>query len=314
MSNEHKKIEETEKETEKITEEKILEILQKSIEEIMNPIEDIDLKTKIEEITKNFWDKIKEIKEKKDLTTDDMIEIAKTREKLFFEKILELESIAHIDWLTGLPNLAALKEKIFPTIFRTIQRELYQKKESIYCKKLCVAMVDLDGFKNINDTCGHEEANKIIKQLANLFQIIFRPFDIIARFGGDEFSFVYSSAATNEKGLSLPSEERQKMPFLRLQNTLNTIKKNSLDELNEMPIFKGKNIDLKIFKDVFEKNILITFSVGIFQIPEEEIEKIIKEKEGLSEENITKWLIKADEALREAKKNGKNQTILYSEI
>jgi GGDEF domain-containing protein len=181
-------------------------------------------------------------------------------------------------------------------------------------------MVDLDGFKNINDTCGHEEANKIIKQLANLFQIIFRPLDIIARFGGDEFSFVYSSAATNEKGLALSSEKRQKMPFLRLKNTLNTIKENSLDVLNKMPTFRDKNIDLEFFKEVFEKkdvsgkNILITFSVGIFQISEEEIEKIIKENGGLSEENITEWLIKADKALREAKKNGKNQTILYSEI
>jgi GGDEF domain-containing protein len=155
MSNEHEKIEETKKETEKITEketekitkEKILEILQKSIEEIMNPTEDIDLKDtdlkkkieikkekilkKIKEITKNFWDKIKE---KKDLTEDDIIKIAKIREKFLLEKILEWESIAHIDWLTGLPNLAALKKKFFPLYLEPF-KENYIKKKKVFIVK-----------------------------------------------------------------------------------------------------------------------------------------------------------------------------------
>lgn len=173
-------------------------------------------------------------------------------------------------------------------------------------------MIDLDNFKKINDTCGHEETNELIKQIANLFRITFRPDDEIARFGGDEFSIIFSSAATNEKGNEISPKERQIIPFKRLQTIFKIIKENSLEGLAEMPIFKDKVIDLKIFKEILKKVDSITFSGGIFQISEKEIKEILK-KGSLTEKDITIWLKKADEALYDAKGAGKNQIKLYEE-
>lgn len=100
-----------------------------------------------------------------------------TRQKL---RERRLARQAMTDPLTGLPNRTALME--------TCSKEL--KRASRHFRPLGVAMLDLDGFKKYNDTCGHQAGDGLLKILAGLFQAGRRASDLVARYGGDEFSLL----------------------------------------------------------------------------------------------------------------------------
>ncbi len=84
------------------------------------------------------------------------------------------------DALTGLFNRRYLIE----TLSRELLRILREKKN------LCVAMLDLDFFKRINDTFGHEAGDEVLKYLGALMMSNFRGSDICCRYGGEEFIII----------------------------------------------------------------------------------------------------------------------------
>ena len=55
---------------------------------------------------------------------------------------------------------------------------------------LAIGFMDLDGFKNINDTYGHDAGDAVLRNVAELSVQNLRPYDTIARMGGDEFAFI----------------------------------------------------------------------------------------------------------------------------
>lgn len=84
------------------------------------------------------------------------------------------------DVLTGLPGRVLLDDRISVSI-RAAQREK---------KPLVLMLLDLDGFKKINDTLGHAMGDELIKAVAERLQGCVRRSDTIARIGGDEFSLI----------------------------------------------------------------------------------------------------------------------------
>jgi len=87
-----------------------------------------------------------------------------------------------IDELTGLYN----RRFFFPESSSILSRSLRYKKD------LCLLLLDIDHFKNINDTYGHMVGDEVLKQCANLFREQIREADVLARFGGEEFIFTLS--------------------------------------------------------------------------------------------------------------------------
>ncbi len=95
------------------------------------------------------------------------------------KKLLEqLHREATIDQLTGLLNRKALLEELRKEIAK-INR--YNKEN------LCLCFVDIDFFKKINDTYGHAEGDKVLKEFAKILKSNVRVYDIVGRWGGDEF-------------------------------------------------------------------------------------------------------------------------------
>jgi len=94
------------------------------------------------------------------------------------EKVqFELEYLANHDTLTHLPN------RHYITNFIEARVKLSKQNK----KKFTILFIDLDHFKDINDTLGHAVGDEMLKKLPVLFNKVFRHDDVIARMGGDEF-------------------------------------------------------------------------------------------------------------------------------
>ena len=89
----------------------------------------------------------------------------------------QLEFIAHYDSLTRLPNRILFADRLHQGMIQT------QRREQI----LAVVYLDLDGFKEVNDTHGHDIGDRLLIILSERFKNVLREGDTIARLGGDEF-------------------------------------------------------------------------------------------------------------------------------
>ncbi len=96
-----------------------------------------------------------------------------------------LEHLAHFDVLTQLPNRSLLADRM--------AMALAQARRS--GDELAVALLDLDGFKPINDTFGHDTGDLILIEVAARLRAALREVDTVARLGGDEFVLVISGFA-----------------------------------------------------------------------------------------------------------------------
>src|SRR6185369_6955441 len=100
------------------------------------------------------------------------------------------------DALTNLFNRRYLEE--------TLERELSRAERETY--PLCVIMMDLDYFKDVNDTYGHEAGDVVLKTLAETVTKQSRHGDFVCRFGGEEFVLVMPNIGiekANERALKL---------------------------------------------------------------------------------------------------------------
>jgi diguanylate cyclase (GGDEF)-like protein len=89
----------------------------------------------------------------------------------------QLNYMATHDTLTGLPNRLMFSQLLNQAI-RSAQR---------HKRQLAVLFIDLDRFKTINDSLGHEAGDRLLKEIARRFKRSLRAVDVVARLGGDEF-------------------------------------------------------------------------------------------------------------------------------
>ncbi|HTV80571.1 MAG TPA: EAL domain-containing protein [Steroidobacteraceae bacterium] len=104
-------------------------------------------------------------------------------ESKLLEKQQHLDHVAHHDQLTGLPN------RLFLTAHLPVALKVAEQNNQL----LAVLFLDLDRFKHINDSRGHETGDQLLKAVAQRFRDTLRGEDVVARMGGDEFVVVLKS-------------------------------------------------------------------------------------------------------------------------
>jgi diguanylate cyclase len=170
-------------------------------------------------------------------------------------KLEQMSELIREDQLTGSLNRRGLDDVLEREIARAERRE----------SPLCIAMLDLDDFKRLNDTYGHTAGDEALVHLVRVIKDTLRTMDVIARFGGEEFLIV--------------------LPDTTLEDASQTITRVQ------------RELTKRIFMHNHER-LLITFSAGIaLRGPDEDQSAIIK---------------RADDALYQAKRAGKNRVVLAS--
>jgi diguanylate cyclase (GGDEF)-like protein len=169
----------------------------------------------------------------------------------------DLERLATTDGLTGLYNYRQFRE--------------HYREEINLCRRynhpLAMMLIDLDGFKQVNDQYGHLEGDYVLVQFAEILQNALRNTELIARYGGDEFVVLMPS--TNLQG-SLTAAQR----------VVQTVRETA---------FHDTSGTLRL---------RITVSIGVAAYPD-------------STDNPAELLEKADEALKIAKRSGRNRAVAY---
>ncbi|MBF0444197.1 MAG: diguanylate cyclase [Magnetococcales bacterium] len=142
--------------------------------------------------------------------------MANTMAGLIERKQIEqkLEHIAHHDSLTGLPNRLLFMEHLTKQIARS-------RRENTL---LSVLFMDLDKFKMVNDTMGHDIGDMLLKEVSARIKTCLRDSDVIARLGGDEFTV--------------------SLPFIANQEDAGLVAKKIISELEKPFFLKGNECNI----------------------------------------------------------------------
>ncbi|HEX8139589.1 MAG TPA: EAL domain-containing protein [Pyrinomonadaceae bacterium] len=123
------------------------------------------------------------------------------------QKSKELHHAAFHDALTGLPNRALLIEKLGLAIERAERRNGFQ---------FAVLFLDLDRFKNVNDSLGHTIGDELLTTIARRLENSVREVDTVARLGGDEFAILLEGIKTSEDAVYMAERVQKELttPFI----------------------------------------------------------------------------------------------------
>ncbi len=105
----------------------------------------------------------------------------------------QLERLAHYDALTGLPNRLLLGDRLRQAILMADR----------HGTQVAVVFIDVDGFKGVNDTLGHEAGDRLLRALSERMLSCLRAVDTLARLGGDEFVAVLTELHSREEARSI---------------------------------------------------------------------------------------------------------------
>jgi len=181
-----------------------------------------------------------------------------------------LYEMAITDELTNLYIIRFFNQRIIDEIFSSIRSK----------RHLSLLMIDLDHFKAVNDTHGHQVGDMILKETAEIIEEQVRAIDLVARYGGEEFAVILTE--TN----------------------------------NDMAYMIAERIREKIESHEFIKGISKTVSIGISTIDggvtspavESSLNLSMMERKRFFLEIKETFLYHADKALYRAKQNGRNRT------
>lgn len=138
--------------------------------------------------------------------------IATVLAALIVDRTQRLRQLSTVDRLTGLLNRGYFDERI----------EEEASRARRYGRPLTVALIDLDKFKQFNDTYGHAAGDDALRTLANVLKLSVRRSDIVARYGGEEFIVMFPETPVHEAMEKLETI-RERIAALRIVVARRTI-------------------------------------------------------------------------------------------
>lgn len=187
------------------------------------------------------------------VSTRKQVQESEAKIKKLEQELNQVSELVHQDQLTGALNRRGMDE--------AFEREATRADRSQ--TPLCIALLDIDNFKRLNDTLGHQAGDQALIHLSAVIKEALRPSDSVARYGGEEFIIILPETSLAEASATIE----------RLQRELTK------------KFFMHEN-----------DRILVTFSAGVaLRAPEESQEDMIG---------------RADKAMYQAKKTGKNRVIV----
>ena len=127
------------------------------------------------------------------------IELLRKKVELLENELKEVKKEAKTDALTNMLNKKALTDEL------NKQEQFYKRHNRTYS----IIFIDIDHFKNVNDTYGHEAGDVILKSVGLLLNRYSREIDIVGRFGGEEFVII--APETEKKGAYIFAEKIRKI-------------------------------------------------------------------------------------------------------
>ena len=154
------------------------------------------------------------------------------------EQVLVAEAL--IDPLTGLGNRARLRQVVSDRILTAVRDDT----------PFALALLDLDGFKRVNDTLGHDMGDALLKEVAVRLRASVRPTDTVARMGGDEFVVLMAGAASEAAASAVAERIMQSLrkPFaladcqVRVTTSLGLAFSGNACPLNESGLLKQADL------------------------------------------------------------------------
>ncbi|HTZ17801.1 MAG TPA: diguanylate cyclase, partial [Dissulfurispiraceae bacterium] len=137
----------------------------------------------------------------------------------------KIHRLAYYDPLTGLPNRGMFLDRLHQALAFAHREE----------RSVCLVFLDLDNFKDVNDTYGHDFGDKLLKQVADRLNDTMRESDTLARLGGDEFVVILTSITNHESTANAA------------QRILSTFSKPFL--IDDKKIFCSVSIGIAVYPD-----------------------------------------------------------------
>jgi diguanylate cyclase (GGDEF)-like protein len=120
------------------------------------------------------------------------------------ERYRQLRALMLRDSLTGLYNHTSIRERLGQEVVRSARND----------QSLAMTMIDIDNFKNVNDTYGHATGDRVLKALTHMFTRRLRQSDIIGRYGGEEFVVILPNT-DEETAFQVIDELREAFSLVR---------------------------------------------------------------------------------------------------
>jgi diguanylate cyclase (GGDEF)-like protein/PAS domain S-box-containing protein len=137
----------------------------------------------------------------------------------------KIHKLAYFDPLTGLPNRGMFLDRFHQALALAYREQ----------RKLCLVFLDLDNFKDVNDSHGHDFGDKLLREVAVRLESTMRESDTLARFGGDEFVLLLTSITSQES------------PALAAQRILSVFSQPI--EINGRQIYSSASVGLALYPD-----------------------------------------------------------------
>ncbi|WP_417819535.1 diguanylate cyclase [Terasakiella sp.] len=156
-----------------------------------------------------------------------------TQNMELIEKTKKLLDMATKDFLTGLYN----RRFFFEKGSKKVTRLLAQKKPGY------VAMLDIDHFKSVNDTYGHDVGDEVLRKISSILLQKIRPCDLVARMGGEEFCIIFEEADKDTAQNLLENMRRgiEECIIPSLQD-----RRHVTSSFGAVPIQTGEKLDLAV--------------------------------------------------------------------